>query len=288
MGSCEVMSLKHVLNGAIGPFDDYCDGYGNPGASGLGYLSILKLETGIVRMDMDTLLEGIVSYDRAESTGTYMGQINMISASSFNGLNGAVWGYHAAKADAIAEGTLEPLMIRKRRDGVPIPVYPVRPLLDAGKRLFGTNENRRFPLLPGAHVTCAAKSHNAKGPCQIWCSIALAIAEDRERDANLFMEDCGAFSGKDGARSRQPYLEQLIRNIAESVIRCGENNKVNYKEIFVGYKSVAVPEGHMGCALTCAPYVVLAKNAVPPQGPPEILTDMTITQWEEALGLASI
>jgi histidine decarboxylase len=282
------MNLNQVLNGAVGPFDGYCDGYGNPGASGPGYLSLLKLETGIVRMDMDTLLEGIVSYDRAESTGTYMGQINMISASSFNGLNGAVWGYHAAKADSIADGSLEPLMIRKRRDGVRIPVYPVSPLLDAGKRLLGTNENRRFPLLPGAHVTCAAKSHHADGPCQIWCAIALAIAEDREKDANLFIEDCGAFKGNNGSTERIPYLDYLVENIAQSVIRCGDNNKVKYKAIFVGYKSATVPEGHSGCALTCAPYVVLAKNAVPRPGPPEILTDMTVTQWEEALGLGSM
>lgn len=282
------MNVKQVLNAAVGPFDDYCDGYGNPGATGPGYVSILKLETGIVRMDMDTLLEGIVSYDMAESTGTYMGQINMISASSFNGLNGAVWGYHAAKADSIANGSLEPLMIRKRRDGVRIPVYPVGPLLDAGKRLLGTNENRRFPLIPGAHVNCAAKSHHAKGPCQIWCAISLAIAEDREKDANLFMEDCGAFKTKDGARAQKPFLDHLIENISESVIRCGDNNNVKYKEIFIGYKSFAVPEGYMGCALTCAPYVVLAKNAVPLPGPPEILASMTITQWEEALGLGSI
>ncbi len=282
------MNLNQVLNGAIGPFEDHCDGYGNPGATGLGYVSLLKLETGIVRMDMDTLLEGIVSYDRAESTGAYIGQINMISASSFNGLNGAVWGYHVAKADCIADGSLNPLMIMKRRDGVRIPVYPVRPLLDAGKRLLGTNENRRFPLLPGAHVNCASKSHHADGPCQIWCAIALAIAEDREKDANLFIEDCGAFKGNDGADARIPYLDYLIENIAESVIRCGDNNKVKYKAIFVGYKTATVPEGHSGCALTCAPYVVLAKNSVPPPGPPEILTEMTISQWEEALELESI
>ena len=40
------MTRADVINGAIGPFDDYCDGYGNPGASGIGYVSVLKLSTG--------------------------------------------------------------------------------------------------------------------------------------------------------------------------------------------------------------------------------------------------
>ena len=38
------MTRADVVNGAVGPFDDYCDGYGNPGSSGTGYVSVLKLE----------------------------------------------------------------------------------------------------------------------------------------------------------------------------------------------------------------------------------------------------
>ena len=82
------MKLEEVLKGAVGPFDNYCDGYGNAGSSGLGYVSVLKLQTGKVKADMDVVLESIVSYDRAESLGAYVGQINMVAASSFNGLNG--------------------------------------------------------------------------------------------------------------------------------------------------------------------------------------------------------
>ena len=37
------MTRDEVINGAIGPFDDYCDGYGNPGSSGTGYVCVLKL-----------------------------------------------------------------------------------------------------------------------------------------------------------------------------------------------------------------------------------------------------
>jgi histidine decarboxylase len=284
--SRKVLSLQDIVNGAVGPFDFYCDGYGNPGSSGLGYVSVLKLQTGKVRMDMDTVLEEIVSYDRAETLGTYVGQINMITASSFNGLNGVVWGYHVAKEDSIADGTLKPLFMKKRSDGVEIPVYPVEPLLDAGERLFGTNNARRFPILPGAQVKCAVKSHTVKGPTSIWSAIALAIAEDREKDSNLFIEDAGDSIPAESEQARKAYLNRLMENIAESVIRCGDDSNVKYKAIFVGYKTEWIPEGYVGCALTVAPYVVLAKEAIPPGETPEKLLEMTLSEWEKAVGLS--
>ncbi len=41
----------------------------------------------------------------------------------------------------------------------------------------------------------------------------------------------------------------------------------------------------MGCALACAPYVTLARNAIPVGMNPSDLTDITINQWEQALEL---
>jgi histidine decarboxylase len=274
------MTPEDVVNGAIGPFDDYCDGYGNPCASGLGYISVLKLETGLVKTDMDPVLEEIVSYDRAESKGTYIGQINMITASSFIGLNGAVWGYHLAKAAKLADGSEKPILKGTRGDGKQIPIYSLDPLLDAGRRLFGEQDERRFPILPGAHVKCAVKSHTVKGPAVIWCALALAIAEDRDRDANLLIEDCGHYSKKEETQSSPSYVDRLKENIAASVIRCGDDNGVKYKEIFIGCRSADVPEEHVGCALACAPYIVLPKNAVPRGSAPEALLSITIDQWE--------
>jgi histidine decarboxylase len=278
------MTLEDVVNGAVGPFDNYSDGYGTVGANGLGYISVLKLEAGIVKADMDQVLEGIVSYDRAESDGTYVGQINMVAASSFCGINGAAWGYHLAKHESIADGSIKPLFMRKRSDGKEIPVYSVEPLLDAGKRLFGTNDERRFPLLPGAHVNCAVKSNTIVGPNSVWSAIALAIAEDRNRDSNLFIEDAGDSIPANSDEDRVAYLNSLMEKIATSIVRCGDDNNVKYKEIFVGYKTKWVPEGHVGCALTCAPYIVMAKKAIPPSGPASMLS-MTIAEWEKAVGL---
>lgn len=277
------MKLEDVVNGAIGPFDNYADGYGNAGSSGLGYVSVLKLETGKVKADMDEVLEGIVSYDRAEVNGTYVGQINMVAASSFNGLNGAVWGYHLAKHPTIADGSIKPLFMRKRADGVEIPIYSVEPLLEAGQALLGTADDPRFRILPGAHVNCAVKNCTAIGPTSVWCAIALAIAEDREQDSNLFIEDANHGIPGDDDESRVVFLNSLMEKIATSVVRCGDDSNVKYKAVFLGYKTEWIPEGYVGCSLTCAPYIVLAKNAVPKScKQPADMLNMTLPEWERS------
>jgi histidine decarboxylase len=240
---------------------------------------VLTLGAGVVESDLDPGLEGIVAYDRAETNDTYIGQINMITASSFNGLNGLVWGYHLAKADRLADGSAKPLFERRRKDGGKLLVYSAEPLLDAGARLFGTGGQRRFPMLPGAHVICANKNLTIKGPCRIWSAIAIAIAEDREEDSNLFIEDCGSCPEFKSDQERAACFDRLERNVVECVLRCGEDNNATYKEVFVSYKSAWVPAGHTGCALVAAPYVVLAKDAIPSGGVTELL-NMTITQWE--------
>ena len=275
------MKLNDVVNGAIGPFADYCAGYLNPGASGLGYIAVLKLSVGSVATDMDIGLEGIVSYDRCEANDAYIGQINMLTASSFCGLNGAVWGYHLAQADGLRETLLGTV---KRQDGVEVPIYSVLPLLDAGYRLFGSADQRRFNPLPGAMVVCANKSATALAKPgttnKVWCAIALAMSEDRDSAANLFIEDA---SDTDSSGA-QPY-DDLLKNIAASILACGADQNVLYKEIFVGYKSVEVDAGTVGCALTCAPYVILAGDAVPPQRTADVLLDMTLSDWEKSLNL---
>jgi len=267
-----------IVNGAVGPFDDYCDGYGNPGSSGIGYISVLKLSTGTVAKTMDSVLESIVSYDRAEKNDAYAGQINMIAASSFSGLNGAVWGYDLARHDGLDDGSIPPMMTRRRSDGVEIKVFPVAPLLEAGQALFGTAQSRRFPLLPGSHVICATKDVTVSGPASVWSAIALSIAEDRDRDSSLFIEDVGQDIAGDSPGERENALHARMEHIVDSVVLCGEDQGVKYKEIFVGFKAEWVPGGYVGCGLTCAPYLVLARNAVP--SPASRLLDMSLSEWE--------
>ena len=310
-----VMSLAQVVDGAVGAFEPYCMGYMNPGSSGNGYISTMKLSVDKVNVKgLDVGAAGIVSYDRCEKDDAYIGQINMGTASSFCGVNGALWGYHLAKADSIAGATLKPMFTypgpgyppsEELPGQDPVPVYPVAPLLDAAERLFGRmdksgdgeNDLRRFPPMPGAHVICANKDASAKGPGYFWAAIAIAMAEDRETQANLFIEDADVIAatqvtGPDGETEWQPTpaqvkakLHQHLRNVTKSMVLCGQDQDVVYTEIFAGVKFIFAGEDEWGCALTCAPYVTLAQNAVPNGQSASAILDMTIDEWEKSVDL---
>jgi histidine decarboxylase len=212
----------------------------------------------------------------------------MLTASSFCGINGALWGYHLAVADEIANNTLQPMYYQSQPGGPDIPVYPVYPLLDAAQRLFGTEPQRRFPPMPGAHVICANKSATQKGPTWLWSAIAIAICDDREAQANLFIEDADSYGDQYTTEDQViSFLEQAQHAVTNSIALCGQDQGVLFNKIFVGYKYIYADVNQVGCALTCAPYVVLARNAIPAEGPASIL-NMTISQWEQAVGLPSL
>lgn len=285
-GASPALSLPEVVKGAVGPFPSHSDGYGNPGASGLGYIALITLHTGQTRRELAITgqtgegLDGTLAFDRAEAGGAYLGQVNLIVASSFIGINGAIWGYDVAKASEIGERKL--FEIPEPKTGG-IPVYPADPLLDAASRLLGTRDTPRFPLLPGAQVIAAHKEITARGPATVWCGVAIGIAEHRDTDASAIMELCGKRRGRSGRDPTGEFYFRLIRqNLAKSVMRVGANQGVRYREIFVGVKREAVPEGSVGHAMATAPYIVLAKNAVPPGGPEKLL-EMNISAWERAL-----
>lgn len=273
------MDLLEVVEGAVGPFEDYCDGYGNPGASGGGYLSAVALQLGVADQRYDAGLDSIVAFDRASATGTYSGQINMLAASSFSGANGALWGFDIARADNLSR--LEPLFFQPRQDGVEIPVYDADLLLEASRRLLGTRDQRRFCLLPGALVPAALKGTSVIGPTQLWCALGLAIVEDRERSANLFLEDMGTLAQESDLTARR-LKEQ--RDLAAAAIAVGVNQDVLYRAIFVGFAAISVGKGEVGAAKVFAPYLVLAQKAVPPKGAASLL-DLSLSEWERAVGL---
>jgi histidine decarboxylase len=77
----------------------------------------------------------------------------------------------------------------------------------------------------------------------------------------------------------------MLHAVTKSMVLCGIDQRVRYKEIFAGYVYQFVNQNQVGCALTCAPYVVLAKNAIPPGGPASQILGMTISEWEQALHL---
>lgn len=278
---------------AISPFSKYCDGYGMPGATGPGYVSVLKVSTGVVKKNDDYLVDSIVAYDRAEANDAYIGQINMETASSFNGLVGSIWGYDLARHEDIDNQT--PLFMVNQYDGSSIPVYDAAPLLDAGKRLFGTAKTRRFPPAPGAHVICANKSVTtyrpkkgkpdaAKGEAYgVWSYIAIAIARDRTTTASLFIEDAGVWTKNDREKDLVDYLKKHSKTVVWSVAACGKDQTVLYDRVYIGFAHTMMPPGHIGTALTVAPYITLAKDALPDQNFPS-LRSMTLKQWEAKLG----
>ena len=281
----------NVADNARSGNDDYCYGYGNVDTNGY-YITTVKLETGKVSikgLGKDEVLEGIVAYDRAEKNGAYVGQINMITVSSFAGPNSAIWGYDIAE--------ISNLRSVKLYDMENIPVYSMDPLLQATQTLFGTEKNRLFPPLAGAHVPCAAKSANSNDPSTgeptsgwVWCYLSLAIAENREQDACLFVEDAGFFAdeftyGKVKQLDEQKVIKKLdkkTQQVTKSQMLCGKDQNVTFKEIFVSYRYLRVNQDHYGTAFTCAPYVTLAGNAYPPGGASQ-LASMSLKEWQESV-----
>lgn len=274
---------------AISPYDNYCDGYGMPGAYGNGYVSVLKVSSGTVEKTDDLLIDGIVSYDRAEINDAYIGQINMLTASSFCGLAGQVWGYDLAKHDDIANDKVKPLFTVKQFDNSDLKVYDAKPLLNAGIELFGTEEHRRYHLIPGAHTICANKGVTAYRPKEdrplkdgeayaVWSYIAISLSKDRNFAADLFIEDAGVWTKNDNEADLVKFLEEHRKSIIWSVVGCGTDSHVLFDRTYIGFSYAIMKPGEVGDAITVGPYVSLARNAVPTKGF-GALNDMKLTEW---------
>ena len=170
---------------------------------GLGYVNVLKVSTGTVDKSDDLLIDGIITYDRAETSDAYIGGINMLTASSFNGVMGSIWGLDLAVAEEIENNTQKPLFTLTQYDGSSLPIFDAAPLVEAGKALFGTEDDRHFPPAPGSHVICAHKDITAYRPEEgapdpdkgqaygVWCYLCISLAKDRTAQASLFIEDAG-------------------------------------------------------------------------------------------------
>ena len=274
---------------AISPYDRYCDGYEASGSYGNGYVSILKVSVGTIEKTDDFLLDGIVAYGRAEYSDAYIGQINMITASSYCGVAGQIWGYDLAKHKNIENDKIEPLYTVKQFDGSQLKVYDGQPLLDAGVELFGTEKNRRFTVTPGAHVICANKGVTAYRPKEgeplkddeaygVWCFIALSLSTDRNNCADLFIEDAGVWRKNDNLEDLKHFLEEHRKSVTWSIAACGKDTSISFEKTYVSFAYVIMKPGEIGTSLTCAPYVTLAKDAIPNGGFSD-LNKMTLDDW---------
>lgn len=259
--------VKYNLSQSIAPYDNNCDGYGNLGATGNGYLLGVFLGVGKTEKKFShqgsKMLDEINAFDIAETDGPYIGQINMSIVSSFCGPQGAIWGYDLVKA--------QNLRVRPERSSYPqtatlgdlaIPVYPIEPLIDATRFLFGSVDKRNFNLKPGAHVPCAGKNIKIDHPGIVYSGVAIGIPKDRSAAACLLMEDVG-FIPLEHKENLVEYEDMLRQRLANSILEIGKNQLVEYQEVFVGVKSIEVNEGEVGCALVACPYFTLAKKAIP-------------------------
>ncbi|MBU7009860.1 MAG: histidine decarboxylase [Theionarchaea archaeon] len=296
--------LSYIILNCRNNQENYCKGYMEPGmlpeTRGDAYISTVVLSTGVVKAEktvLDQGLEGIVSYDRAEKNDAYIGEINMLQASSFTGELGAVWGLDLAIDPRIQNKTLVPVF-QVSHKGIKIPVYPVQPLRDAARQLFGINDRRHFPFMHGSHVICAEKSYTTDYSDKssffhlvgalVWCSIGLAIAKDRSTHASLFVEDVGHYDGTKTEKEVRTLLDVKMKGVAEAIILCGEDQHTEYSKVFLGWKATRAEPGYVGCALTCAPYVTLPKNVFRNMDDPRDILCMDTDTWLNTVGLEKV
>ena len=289
--------LEAIVRNCRNTTPSSCGGYLEPTATGQpgAYVSTILLSTGAVNLeqfpgfpfeeDLDQGMAQIVSYDRAECNDSYIGQVNMLQASSFSGVNGAIWGYDLAVDSRIGKtypvGRIEN-----------IPIYSLIPLRDATRQLFGVADERHFPPQEGAMVVCAEKyrtSMVSDGNMWIWCALGFAIAEDRDNHACLFMEDTGIMTlPEDEEVAVRTRLDDRLNRIAYAAYLCGENQGARYKKIYIGWKASHIPKNHVGCALACAPYVTLPEGAFSNISPESEILELSTEDWLSRVGLSEV
>jgi hypothetical protein len=115
----------------------------------------------------------------------------------------------------------------------------------------------------------------------VYCALAIGIAQDRQRDACVLMEDVGELS-PDLTPGDPTASAEVLDDLVKSVISIGLRHRVVYREIFVGMRDLKVASGETGCALVACPYFTLAPRAIPAGGLATI-ESMSLSQWVAAV-----
>lgn len=252
------------LDRCIGPFEGYCSSAGTQPTD--TYVAAPLIAFGVAPRLASETLSRIVAFDAAEANFANVTQTNMVRVSSFNGLNGLLLGF-----DLLPQPQLPSELAPSRDD-----VACAEPLFVATRALLGTVDEQRFPIAPGQHLLCAYKSYHVEGPALLYGAMAVAQPEDRERNADLFMEDHGVLPANgDMLALKRGVAEALL----DSVALVGKNLRLRYGRIFASVQCQHIPAGSVGCVLTAVPYIKLARSAVPAVGV-EALARMGIAEWE--------
>ena len=283
------MNKQAILDGALSVYSKNCNGFGGGGNN---YILTPLLMVGKDKIRFghqgSAILDEINAFDLAETESAYIGQLNLIQVSSFCGPQGLVWGYDIAQKD-IAQ--TEPLLAGKQyknfRDN-DVQVYSAWPLIDSSIALFGSRDAKRFPIMPGSHVPAAYKSYTlcnlppSEEVCHVYATIGLGVPKDRDTDAVLLMEDVGWMPRHTDRPDFSEQYQQLLNSMVLSVLQIGENQSVEYEKIYVASKEVAIEPLEVGCALVVAPYITLARNAIPAGGIKQ-LSESDLAQWQTGL-----
>ncbi len=234
----------------LSQFNDYCEGYFPDKTDMQAYLVGINYASAVVPLSFShegsDNLDRIQAFDLAEVSDVHLGQVNMITVSSFCGPNGKIWGLDVAKKKDIPITHLDACKT--------IDIFDITPLKEAFKNLTGTVTNPHYPFFPGSHVLCATKNITHTGPCTLYSGIAMGLPKNRYKNAILFMEDVGKICPSKS-------IDELKNNLCNSVLGIAKKQHIVYERIFVGISSTEVKEGEMGCALVASPYFLLAKQA---------------------------
>jgi histidine decarboxylase len=249
----ENINKKRIIKETKSSYDEYCVGYPGSGSYYVGFV----LESSVFPENFTKKgsvgLDNINAFDMAETNGTYIGQVNMITVSSFCGPHGLLLGYDVQREENhVAPEILTPEDIKEFQG---VDIFSGKNLLNSAKKLFGTVDDKKFPFLPGSHVPAAKKFISSSGDCFLYGMFAVGIPEEREKNACLLMEDVGFIKEKSTKEKRK-----IFKNIINSIYQIGKNQKISYKVIYADYLVQEVKKGEVGGILVASPYFLPAKN----------------------------
>jgi len=263
----KIFSERNIINSSISPFSKYCTGYSGKGS----YITALTMGIGRFKETFShpgsKRLDSIVAYDRAEIKDAYIGQINMVTVSSFCGPQGLIWGCDIAKEES--EDPPSFLSAEDLKEFKGIEIKSGVNLRMAARALFGTVNEKHFPFLPGSYVPCAGKFEHRTGPTNLYGAVAIGIPDNRNKSACLLMEDVGEI-----ASTEDVVKKRILMNMMRSVLEVGKNQRITYKKVFVDLVHEEIPADEMGCVLIAMPYFLIAKSAVT-----ENLIDQKLSDW---------
>lgn len=261
----------------FGSSDRHCEGFFASGKKNylLGIYFATAKKKRLFSRAGSGVLDEINVFDSAEVAKANLGQINLINVSSFCGPRGFIWGYDLCRADK----TPHPI---NKSSGAGFSVYRIEPLADAFIELVGTIDAPRFPFLPGSHVPCASRHYVKAGRGRIYVAVAIGIPADRKKCACVIMEDVGDIPD---SISKRCHGELASGNMVKSVMEIGKNQKIRYREVFVGVESISFDRGEIGCALVASPYFLLAQDADP--GKPDLF-DLDLKRWRDIISKKNI